>query len=489
MAKVPVYNLSRSEVGELELADDEFTTDHRRIPVIGMKHFRTTDIRVIVRDQAGNESVWPGPIVWPARTIPSVFPPLNVELNNTADMEPGYTLFVASSTQLGQRWMIILDDQGDVVWYYFNPNEGGANVEMLENSNLLWMSRRHAIEMTRTGKIEGKWYPGRMDGGAGMDSDAIFVDTDSFHHELTELPASEEADFLALGSRLHVLPNYPDDVSDTSITVATQNVISDTIIEFKRDGTIVSEIDLIDILDPYRMCYDSLNTFWSGPTSIYNNIEPDIFTRDPFHANAVTIDTRDNTYVVSVRHQDAFVKIDRETGELVWIHGSHDRWEPEFQPFLLDPLGPPFEWQFHQHAVEVSNSGNFLMFDNGNHRAVPPALGLPLEQSYSKAVEYNIDEVAMTTRQEWKYGARLQTDPDHMFSRFICDADQLPVTDNVLVCNGGIAEVGVPVRFAELIEVSYERPPVEVFKATLRDPNDAVSWTIYRAERIPSLYP
>ena len=474
----------------LELADAEWTTDHRRVPVVSMKHFRTTDIRVIVRDMAGNESVFGGPIVWPARTLPPSFPPLTVELVDTANMEPGYTVFVANKPAANEQWLLVLDSEGDVVWYHFNASLGGSNVEFMENGNFLWSSARHALEMTRSGRIEGKWYPGRVDGGAGADADATYVDTDSFHHELHPLPDHEEADFLALGSRLHVLPNYPDDVVDPGITVAQQNVVSDTIIEFKRDGTIVKELDLIDLLDPYRMCYDSLMTFWSGPNSIYNNVQADILTRDPFHANAVIIDYRDNTYVVSVRHQDAFVKIDRETDQIVWIHGDPARWNAPWDQYLLTPpTGEPFEWQFHQHAVEVSLDGNFLMFDNGNWRAIPPTPGLELDQSYSKAVEYEIDPVAMTTRQAWKYGARLWTDPAHMFSRFICDADQQPITGNVLVCNGGIQEPGVPVRYAELIEVTHTRPPVEVFKATLRDPGDIDNWTIYRAERVPTLYP
>jgi len=472
----------------LELADAEFTDDHRKVPIVSMKHFRTTDIRVIVRDLAGNETVFPGPIVWPARTIPQSFPPLDVELVDTDRMEPGYTVFVANNSALGQQWLIALDDEGDVVWYHFNPNEGGSNVEFLDNGNFLWSSRRHVMEMTRTGRIENKWYPGRIDGGAGMDADATLVDVDTFHHEMHPLPESEEADFLALGALLHVLPNYPDDVVDPSITVATANVVSDTIIEFKRDGTVVKELDLLNLLDPYRMCYDSLSTFWSGPNSIYNGVAQGV-TRDPFHANAVTIDFSDNTYIVSLRHQEALVKIDRETDQVLWIHGAHERWTAPWDQYLLTPLGPPFEWQYHQHAVELSLAGNMLFFDNGNWRTVPPTPGAALDMSYSKAVEYEVDPVAMTTRQAWKYGARLATDPDHMFSRFLSDADQLPVTGNVLVCNGGIQEVNVPVRFAELIEVTYTRPPVEVFKATLRDPSDIDSWTIYRAERVPTLYP
>ena len=75
-----------------------------------------------------------------------------------------------------------------------------------------------------------------------------------------------------------------------------------------------------------------------------------------------------------------------------------------------------------------------------------------------------------------------------MFSRFICDADPLPVTDNILVTNGGIFEIGVPVNHVQLLELTRTRPPVKVFEATIKDEAEQQSWTVYRSERIPSLY-
>jgi hypothetical protein len=129
--------------------------------------------------------------------------------------------------------------------------------------------------MDRLGLFVHKWYPGGHDGGAGMDADAILVDTDTFHHEMLLLPESEEADFLTLSSELRVYDNYPADVIDPTITEDGVNVVGDVIVEFKRDGTVVRETKLLDILDPYRMCYDSLHGFWSGPNTVYTRCRPE----------------------------------------------------------------------------------------------------------------------------------------------------------------------------------------------------------------------
>jgi arylsulfate sulfotransferase len=468
-----------------ELVDKELRTNHTKIPVVGMKHGVATTIRVIARDAAGNESVYGGPIVFPARFLPTSFPPLSVQLVDPARREPGYTLFTARSGAV--IWMIVLDVDGDVVWYFYSPATGGPNVELMPDGNFLWSRDRHAVELTRLGNPIHLWYPARVDGGAGAEPGAILVDTDSFHHELTLLPEGQDADFLALSSELRVYDGFPIDEVDPTMTADGVNVVGDVIVEFKRDGTLVRETKLLDVLDPFRMCYDSLNTFWSGPESIYNAVSPGIVTRDVFHANAVTIDWSDDTYVVSCRHQDAFVKITRDTGQIVWIHGAHERWNPPWDQYLLTPVGDEFEWQFHQHAVEVNPFGNFVMFDNGNWRAIPPAPGQTLEQSYSRAVEFHVDPVAMTTSELWSFGGPPGA-PDHIFSRFLGDADSQPM-DNVLVVNGGIYEVGVPATYGQIIELTRTRPPVEVFRAEVHDPANVRSWTIYRAERIPTLYP
>lgn len=471
-----------------ELADPVFTTDHQRVPVVGMKHGIATDIRVIVRDVSGNETEWPVPLLFPARPLPADFPPLEVELADTELMEPGYTLFATRGTAGPnvQNWLIALDGDGDVVWYYRRPGAGGVNVEQMRNGNLLWSRARHTVELDILGRFVTRWYPGRHDGGAGAQAGAIVVDTDSFHHEMREMPEGEGSDFLALSSELRVFDDYPVDEVDTSITMDGVNVVGDVIVEFNRDGTVVREISLFDVLDPYRLCYDSTGGFWNS--RIYGTVTPGIQTQDWTHANAVVIDPTDGNYIVSVRHQDAVVKIDRQSGELIWIHGAHDRWNPPWDQYLLTPVDPPHLWQFHQHAPEINADGNMVLFDNGNWRAIPPTPGAPLEQTFSRAIEYRVDPVAMTSDQVWWYGSATVGADDHMFSRFICDADPLPQTGNILVTNGGIFEMGVPVNHVQLLELTRTRPPFRVFEATIRDLAEERSWTVYRSERITSLY-
>jgi hypothetical protein len=305
---------------------------------------------------------------------------------------------------------------------------------------------------------------------------------------MLELEEAEEADFLTLSSELRIYDNYPADEVNTAMTEDNVNVIGDVIVEFKRDGTIVRETRLLDILDPYRMCYDSLNGFWSDPNTVYTQMSPGIVTRDWSHANAVLIDPSDDSYIVSLRHQDAVVKIDRTTGQLIWIHGPHERWTAPWSQHLLTPVGSNFEWHFHQHAPDLTPSGGMVLFDNGNWRAIPPNPPLQLDQSYSRVAEYHVDQLGMTTEVTFSVGSNVVGTPGHFFARAVGDADPMPTTGSVLATAGFLTEVGLPILHARIAEYTRLSPGVKVFEANVRDPNNVQTWTIYRAERIPTLY-
>ena len=285
------------------------------------------------------------------------------------------------------------------------------------------------------------------------------------------------------GSELWVLPNYPADEVDPTMTNPSSEVVGDTIVEFKRDGTVVRELKLFDILDPYRVSYESLSNFWNTSYPASGD------TEDWSHANALVFDPSDNTYIVSVRHQDVVIKIERDTGKLVWLLGDPGRWNAPWNNSLLMPrLGAQFEFNYHQHAPEITASGNILLFDNGNNRAIPPVPPLPFDASYSRAVEYQIDPVTMTFEQVWAYGGMF--DPGHSFySFFLGDANQLPVTGNVLVTDGGKRNANL-LRFGRIAEVTHASPPREVFELIIRDHAavDPVHYAVYRSHRLPSLY-
>ncbi len=466
-------------------AEGPYRVEHE-VPVIRMRPGRDHVIGVTAIDRFGNRTVAADSLLFRSPDLPPGFPPLDIRKHEPSLMEPGPIAFAATvSDPDGQSgsWRVILSRNGDVLWYHRDRSRGG-NMEVLRNGNLLldFGGRELLVEIDSLGNAVASW-TSRLYSGAPA-PDALPVDTDSFHHEFQELPPGRGAFLLTLSTEARIYSDYPADEKRPSIRAPFAKVVGDVIIEFRRDGTIARETKLLDVLDPYRICYDSLEAgFWDP---FYGDEEfPHV--HDWAHTNSVILDPRDGNYIVSLRHQDAVVKIipgAKDPSGVVWILGAPGRWVAPWADKLLTPIGWPFAHPFHQHAPELTPVGNLVLFDNGNYRAIPPTLPLPPDSWFSRAVEYRIDEVHSTVRQFWAYGGRLDIPQNNFFSTFLGDADPLPKTGNVLVTDGGKTTPS-GVNYARIVEVTREDPAVTVFEMVIREPDDSKSWRVYRAEKLP----
>ncbi|TDJ69085.1 MAG: hypothetical protein E2O39_12290 [Planctomycetota bacterium] len=468
-------------------ADPELALVHDTIPVLGIHAGKTVRVYVTVTDAAGNSTQGPTALLYSAAQLPFAFPPIEVTVSQPGQMEPGVTLIIPRESRANFSWLVMLDEDGEVVWFYAStPERVLGDVRRMSNGHLLLILNRDTIvEMDMLGNVVQEWQAVGVH--TSIPPGVTPVQTDSFHHEVIELPAGYEADFAVLSSEVRDYPNYPADEVDQSLTNPSTPVVGDVIVEFKRDGTIVNEWKLLDILDPYRLSYDSLGSFWNQFYGLTDSA-------DWSHANAVILDPSDDAYIVSVRHQEAVVKISRSLGSLMWILGDNAGWNPPWSGSLLSPdlSQPEFNWPYHQHAPQLTVDGTIMMFDNGNGRAVPPAPPLPSDQRRSRAVEFFVDPVTRIIEQRWSYDRDIFGDPI-WYSSFLGDADRL--TNTVLITDGGKRVPGaVNLGFSRVVEVTHASPPEKVFEILVRDPNPlmpgAVSWTMYRSERLTSgVYP
>ena len=443
----------------------EYRTEHY-LPVLGLKPDNSYSLVVAVTDQADESLIMtslPPAVTGP---LPPEFPVIDILVSDPSRMEPGYTLldkFTRGKPGMPDSslpsYAIIVDDAGDVVWY----STLGANaMQQLPNGNLFYLDG-NILEVDLLGNVRQGITP-----AAG-----------ELHHDLFR---TTNGTLLSLGSERVVVYGYPSSYTDPN--APTRNVyVEDTpVVEFLPDGSLLQSWKLTDILEPTRIGFDSLD---SRPAGF-----------DWAHANAVVYDPADDSIIVSVRHQDAIVKFSRSTGNLKWILANHDNWPAEFLPFLLTPVGTPFEWPYHQHAQMISPSGTLLLFDNGNNRASPfdGSTPVPDHENYSRAVEYAIDEVNMEVRQVWEYGAQID---QYFFTRSQSDADWMNSTGNVLITSsatswlGGVSSgsLGMGGWHTRITEVDHNIPANKVFEMAVFNTTSNSMLRTYRSERIPDLYP
>jgi hypothetical protein len=118
------------------------------------------------------------------------------------------------------------------------------------------MSTSGAVEINMLGNVFQQWssikrkFPGH----------SVNVDLDLLHHEFFETASKS---FLTLGTELRRLPRYPSSETDPKAAPTDAEVIGDVVAEISRDGRTLRSWSLLDILDPYRIAFDSLSGFWN----------------------------------------------------------------------------------------------------------------------------------------------------------------------------------------------------------------------------------
>jgi hypothetical protein len=499
-ARVTLEVSDGNESRAIEFA--EFKTDFS-LPLLGLKPDKTYAIELRLTDK--NNQQW---IVSPALQaetdpLPDDFPDIRVLVSKPALMEPGYTMMSRFIRAGGDReitlagfgigiaeqtlpdWMcqaiswivecgyhtaptytIIVDNTGDVVWY---SQLGGLITYQLEDGTLLYWAKSDVITIDMLGNEIRRVT--LDDPGTGLTHDMF--------------PTVNQT-FLSATIQQAEIKDFPTSDTDQNAQRKTAKVEDNPIVEFDSDGNLLNIWPLVDMLDTTRIGYNSLNI---RPV-------PEALGYDWAHVNSVIYDPRDDSIIISLRHQDALVKFSRSTGDLKWILGTHANWSPEFQKFLLTPVAEPFEWQYHQHAPTITPSGTILVFDNGNFRASPfdGNEKIPDRLNYSRAVEYAIDEKNMEVRQVWEYGKNIEKP---LYAGHISDANWMNTTGNVLITFGGTSftggvrnsELGLGAVSTRIIEVTHDTPAVRVFDMLVYDPARHARLQVYRSERIPDLYP
>jgi len=423
------------------------------LPVLGLRAETKHTLEISATNQSGITTLYEDLVIETDGLPDGVIPPIDVMVAQKDLMEPGVTLFSSLILKfpLTQRPGLILglDQQGEVIWYYRDSDNLVESICRTHNGNLLFLAGvEGAIEIDMMGKQVAHWKPTEM-GILG------------FHHDIIELPNHNLA---AIGVEMKSI-EYTVDGQEEPIS---HNVVGDLVVEFERNGNLVNVFSTFDFLDPAVYKEDFHSTFWDQFIPVSGG------TKDWTHTNGLVFDPKDDSFILSVRHLDWLVKIDRSSGNLVWLFGE----EGDFE------LEGPGKWLYHPHAPQLLDNGNIMLFDNGNLRP-----GVPHEKLYSRAVEYSIDEANMTARQVWEYQGA-----EPFYSQFVGDADRLP-NGNVLISDGGrVLDISKPIqdpsniKWCRLFEVTDDSDVV--WEAQMKDlSGDVLGYTSYRAIRVPSLYP
>lgn len=288
---------------------------------------------------------------------PDLRPPAIEVTKSARDVAPGY-VFVVPDRGPGQYGPLILDDQGEPVWF------------------------RHAkdrlVRDFRAQSYRGRpvltWWEGEVVGTRGIGE---YVILDDSYREIARFEAGNgyEGD-------LHEFRITP---RDTALITAYHRVRADlSSVGESRNGKVLEgvaqELDLEsgEVLFEWRsLGHVGLEESYVGPPE---NPGTDY---DYFHINSVEVD-HDGNFLVSARNTWAVYKIERDSGEVLWrLGGKKSDFEME-----------PGTETAYQHDARRREDGTVTIFDNG---------AAPEVHDESRGLVLDLDEAEMSATLSAEY--------------------------------------------------------------------------------------
>jgi arylsulfate sulfotransferase len=388
-----------------------------------------------------------------ASTSPGASPQSGVELLDLAD-----------STIPNAVLAMVLDLNGNVIWYYYTALPFGnptlSPIKLLPNGHFLLSYNDIATgpvdaqdgvqsllqEVDLAGNVVWQMTNIDLDNAlaaatcAGCNVNVLIT-----HHDFALLPNGHLIVLGQVSKFFSNLTGYPNGI----------NVIGDVIIDLDQNRNPAWIWSTFDHLDPNRALMGLPD--WT-------------------HSNAIVYSPTDGNLVLSMRNQSWVIKIDynngQGTGNILWTLGYQGNLT------LLNGTSP-IDWQYAQHDfnfISPTSAGAFdaALFDDGNLRVLDDNGDVcgTTTPCYSRAVIFHIDETAMTATLQW-------FDAPNEYSYFGGSTRVLP--------NGNVefdecAGPG-PGANAAIFEVTQTTPPQPVWQLQV------LNQYSYRSFRIPSLYP
>jgi hypothetical protein len=280
---------------------------------------------------------------------PDLLPPRVTVLHTAAGAAPG-RIFIAPSSGPGDRGVLILDDDGEPVWFHPTPHKAATNF--------------------RTALYKGRpvltWWEGTTKHGLGDGDHVVF---DQSYREVARFPAGG-----GKAADLHEFFLTPEgtamvaawdlrtvDLSKTGQGRGRKQVVEGIVQEL--------EVPSAGVLFEWRsLDHVPTTETYAGVGALF----------DYFHINSIDIDA-DGDLLVSARNTWAVYKIARKDGRVVWRLGGKK------SDFALGK-GAHFAWQ---HDARHHADGSLVtIFDNGSSPQVEPqsrAMALALDTSRMRA--------------------------------------------------------------------------------------------------------
>lgn len=285
-------------------------------------------------------------------TLPSTFPEYDVA--GESEYDGDYYLSTYSFEYDDIHYIFKLNKVGEIV-YYKKTNMVSFDFKKIKNKND--EIRYTYLEATET-NFEGVT--------SLLPCDLVVLDEN--YNEINRIKylnsdgsssSLENHTYMYLDDNHYILTTYRSSEKELKEYDNQTMQVFDCVIEEIKDGEILWEFNSGDYEELY-----SYSTKSSYP--------------DYIHINSMSIDESDGNLLCSFRNIDSVLKIDRNTGELIWILGGKG-----------DEFGLTETQKFSkQHSIVYIGDNTILLYDNGNAKYRSRMLKIKLDENTKTITEY-----------------------------------------------------------------------------------------------------
>jgi len=462
--KLKMRILSKDE--EIPDITHEFTTYgyNHQIDIHGLYHDHLNTVYITFTDKDGKERLTDTIEIQTENISKIINTTVKSIQVNASKMEPGlFLISYIGGTLYDAHRPYLIDGKGNTRWllaFAHHPELvkliAGNGFKRMKNGNFIAGGRENQMlyEINMVGDIINRW-----------DLEPLGI---GFHHEIMELPN---------WNLLFTATKFGDKKPDGS------EATMDYVIELHREtGTIVTAWDLKQSLDVTRdlLRVDQAANNWA-------------------HGNGLVYLEDEDAILLSTRFQ-GFAKLDRNN-KVKWILSPQKGWSKNGQGevlknYLLNPLdtqgnpisdkeildgntpGDDFEWNWTSHSPRLLPNGNLLIFDNGYMRHYQR----DMQNGYSRAVIYKIDEENKTVQQVWQYGKERGNE---CYAYAGGSVEYLPETGNIMFA-GGMNVLTSEGRGGRVIEINPQTNEI-VCEIEIKPPHNSPFQTAGHLSLYPTI--
>jgi hypothetical protein len=293
---------------------------------------------------------------------------------------PGYVFIapkrgsLAPKTGPGQDGPMIIDSDGQLVWFYSLQDEGKSATD--------FKVQHYKGEPVLT------WWEGILPWRNGGE----YVILDGSYREITRVRAGN-----GYKGDLHEFLITPRDTALITVYNAVRTDLSS--IGGPEDGTVLDgiaqEVDVETgevLFEWHSLDHVALDECYSKPPT---NLRRPF---DYFHINSIDVD-HDSNLLIDAKKTFTVYKVDRNSGEVIWrLGGKNSNFE----------MGPGTRTR-HQHDARRQPDGSITIFDNnGGPGLFISNNGEVTQQSRSIALELDEDKMTATLVREYTHPKKLQ---------------------------------------------------------------------------------